>query len=80
MRRSFLHKSPTLLWYWVGLRMSVLAIGAVVSIAFCMWLRFAIWDFRTMHQIPISARPELQALRADPDLNQARLWELFHRY
>jgi signal transduction histidine kinase len=80
MKRPLLRKSPTSLWYWVGLRMSALAVGAVISIALCMWLRFAIWDFYTMHQIPAAARPELEALRAAPDLNQARLWELFQRY
>ncbi|MFP3276342.1 MAG: ATP-binding protein [Paraburkholderia sp.] len=79
-RPHLLHRSPISLRYWVGLRMSALAVGAVVSIAMCMWLRFAIWDFYTMHQIPASARPELEALRAAPELNQARLWELFQRY
>jgi signal transduction histidine kinase len=80
MRLPFLHKPPTSLWYWVGLRMSALAIGAVASIALCMWLRFAIWDLYTMHRIPAAARPELLALRAAPELNQARLWDLFQQY
>ncbi|HEX7895001.1 MAG TPA: ATP-binding protein [Terriglobales bacterium] len=60
--------------------MSALAVGAVISIALCMWMRFAIWDFYTMHQIPLLARHELETLRAAPDYNQARLWELFERY
>ena len=60
--------------------MSALALGVILSIAFGMWLRFAIWDYNTTQQIPASVRPELEELRADPHHNEARLWELFQRY
>jgi len=60
--------------------MSALALGVIFSIAFGMWLRFAIWDYSTTQQIPATIRPELEELRADPHHNEARLWELFQRY
>jgi hypothetical protein len=50
MKRPFMRRSPISLRHWVSLCMSALAVGAVISIALCMWLRFAIWDFYTMHQ------------------------------
>ena len=80
MKLPFSRKTRSTLWYWVCLRMSLLALGVVFSITFGMWLRFAIWDYTTTQQIPASVRPELEELRADPNYNQARLWELFQRY
>ncbi|WP_295477440.1 ATP-binding protein [uncultured Pseudomonas sp.] len=68
------------LWQWVGWRMSLLAIGAVVLIAGCMYLYFLWGDWYIMRNVPEAARSELLELRAAPQANQQRLWELFSRY
>jgi signal transduction histidine kinase len=68
------------LWRWVGIRMSLLAVGAVVVIALCMWLHFLISDWVTLHQIPLEQRLELKHLRSHPHLDEARLWQLFAQY
>lgn len=51
MKLPFSRKTRSTLWYWVCLRMSLLALGVVFSITFGMWLRFAIWDYTTTQQI-----------------------------
>ncbi|WP_191488140.1 sensor histidine kinase [Pseudomonas sp. FEN] len=68
------------LWRWVGMRMSLLAIGAVVAIALGMWLHFLISDWVTLHRMPLDVRLEFESLRAQPHLNEARLWELSAQY
>ncbi|MEE4820776.1 ATP-binding protein [Pseudomonas alliivorans] len=68
------------LWHWVGMRMSMLAIGAVIVIAFCMWLHVTVTDWITLHAIPENVRMELQQLQAEPALNISRLRELFVQY
>ncbi|WP_122739138.1 sensor histidine kinase [Pseudomonas viridiflava] len=68
------------LWHWVGMRMSMLAIGAIIVIAFCMWLYVTATDWITLHSIPESVRIELEQLQAQPDLNVPRLRELFVQY
>ncbi|MBN6151856.1 HAMP domain-containing histidine kinase [Xanthomonas sp. AmX2] len=68
------------LWQWVGLRMSALAVLAVLAIVFVMVLRFSIWDLLTLRQLPPAARQEMMQLRDDPHSNEQRLWQLFERY
>lgn len=68
------------LWRWVGMRMSLLAIGAVVAIAIGMWLHFMISDWATLHRMPLDVRLEFENLRAHPHLNEARLWQLSAQY
>jgi len=75
-----LKTARNLLWRWVGMRMSLLAVGAVVVIALCMWLHFLISDWTTLHQIPPEQRMELLHLRSHPHLNEPRLWQLFAQY
>lgn len=60
--------------------MSMLAIGAVIVIAFCMWLHVTVTDWITLHAIPENVRMELQQLQAEPALNISRLRELFVQY
>lgn len=60
--------------------MSILAIGAVIVIAFCMWLHVTVTDWSTLHAIPENVRMELQQLQAEPALNISRLRELFVQY
>ncbi len=73
-------KAHAPLWRWAGLRMSALAVIAILAIVFGMWLRFAIWDILTLRQMPPAARQEMMELREDPHSNEQRLWQLFERY
>ncbi|UZD97735.1 ATP-binding protein [Pseudomonas corrugata] len=77
---KFLKPSRNLLWRWVGIRMSLLAVGAVVVIALCMWLHFLVSDWTTLHRIPFEQRLEFKHLRSHPQLNEPRLWQLFSEY
>ncbi|WP_145003712.1 sensor histidine kinase [Pseudomonas oryzihabitans] len=65
---------------WVGWRMSLLALGAVLLIAAGMYLWFLFGDWWVLRQVPELARAEILQLRADPQQNEARLWELFSHY
>ncbi|MFS2161978.1 sensor histidine kinase [Pseudomonas sp. Pseusp122] len=71
---------PKPLWHWVGLRMSMLAIGAVIAIAFSMWLHFSLIEWEALSRIPPDAAAEFIKLQNDPNLNKARLWQLFIQY
>lgn len=73
-------RRATPLWLWVGLRMSALAVGTVIAIAFGMWLYFHAADARTLGRMPPAVREEVILLRADPEANQARLWQILTRY
>ena len=68
------------LWRWVGMRMSLLAIGAVVAIALCMWINFKLSDRYFLQHLPPAARKELLQLRAEPQLNEVRLRQLVAEY
>ncbi|WP_158896774.1 MULTISPECIES: cell wall metabolism sensor histidine kinase WalK [unclassified Pseudomonas] len=65
---------------WVGWRMSLLALGAVLLIAAGMYLWFLFGDWWVLRQVPQAARAEILQLRADPQENEARLWALFSHY
>lgn len=65
---------------WVGWRMSLLALGAVLLIAAGMYLWFLFGDWWVLRQVPQAARAEILQLRADPEENEARLWALFSHY
>lgn len=65
---------------WVGWRMSLLALGAVLLIAVGMYLWFLFGDWWVLRQVPQAARAEILQLRADPQENEARLWALFSHY
>lgn len=68
------------LWRWIGMRMSLLAIGAVVVIAICMWTNFRLSDRYFLQHLPPPAREELLQLRAEPQLNEKRLRQLVAEY
>ncbi|MBN2975746.1 ATP-binding protein [Pseudomonas sp. FP597] len=68
------------LWRWVGLRMSLLAIGAVVVIAMCMWINFRLSDWYFLQHLPEGPRAELLHLRAQPQLDEVRLRQLVAQY
>ncbi|QYM92129.1 sensor histidine kinase [Dickeya zeae] len=67
---------PLSLWRWLCLRILSLAIGAVVLIATCMWLRFFVWNLWVAHKMPDAVRHEFILLRENPTLDLARYYEL----
>ena len=77
MRQTESHYS---LWRWICLRILSLAIGTVVVIAVCMWLRFAIWNIWVVEHMPKSVRTEFGILRDNPTMNLARYHELIDTY
>lgn len=64
------------LWRWICLRILTLAIGTVVIIVLCMWLRFEIHNYWVMHHMPTALREEFEALRQHPHTNPARFHEI----
>ena len=68
------------MWRWIGLRMSLLAIGAVVVISVCMWINVTLSDWYFVQHLPPGPREELLALRAEPELNEARLRQVVAQY
>ena len=67
-------KSPVhpSLWRWICARILALAIGTVIIIALCMWLRYAIQNYWALHDMPASVRAEFLALRDNPQVNPER--------
>ncbi|WP_244804409.1 HAMP domain-containing protein, partial [Xanthomonas phaseoli] len=65
---------------WIGMRISGLAITTVCLIAFSMWTYFNIRDYLILRDVPPDVQAEIQLLRAQPDVNEARLWQLLERY
>lgn len=68
------------MWRWIGLRMSLLAIGAVVVISVCMWINVTLSDWYFVQHLPPGPREELLALRAEPELSEARLRQVVAQY
>ncbi|MDC3744024.1 HAMP domain-containing protein [Pseudomonas syringae pv. syringae] len=79
MRHFFRHRQKPL-WHWVGMRMSMLALGAVIVIAFCMWLHVTVSDWLTLQAMPADVRMEFLRLQAEPTLDMVKLRELFFEY
>ncbi|MBI6768186.1 HAMP domain-containing protein [Pseudomonas syringae] len=79
MRHFFRHRQKPL-WHWVGMRMSMLAVGAVIVIAFCMWLHVSVSDWLTLQAMPADVRMEFLRLQAEPTLDMVKLRELFFEY
>lgn len=70
------HSQYQSLWRWICVRILALAIGSVVVIALCMWLRFAIENLWVLHHMPAAMREEFYVLRNNPELNLARFHEI----
>ncbi|MDU8544083.1 sensor histidine kinase [Pseudomonas syringae group sp. J248-6] len=79
MRRFLRHRQKPL-WHWVGMRMSMLAVGAVIVIAFCMWLHVTVSDWLTLQAMPVDVRTEFVRLQAEPAMDMVKLRELFFEY
>ncbi len=69
-------KSPQTLWRWLCLRILTLAIGTVVLIALCMWLRFTVQYLWITHHMPPAVLCEFLALRAHPERDPARFHQI----
>ncbi len=67
---------PQTLWRWLCLRILTLAIGTVVLIALCMWLRFTVQYLWITHHMPPSVLQEFLTLRANPAINPARFHQI----
>lgn len=67
--KSSVHPS---LWRWICARILALAIGTVIIIALCMWLRYAVQNYWALHDMPASVRAEFLALRDNPQVNPER--------
>lgn len=64
------------LWRWLCVRILSLAIGSVVIIATCMWLRFALWSTWIAHRMPDPVKKEFALLRENPAINPIRYHEI----
>ena len=68
------------LWRWVSVRIITLTIGTAIAVAFCMWLRFAIWNAIVTHNMPVQDRIELEHLVNDPHRDKHRFRQLIDQY
>lgn len=68
------------LWQWVGWRMGLTAVGAVVVMTFIMWLRYFWWNFEIHSKIPPADRDQLNKLVESPAGHEAQLWAYFSKY
>ncbi|MBV6784015.1 HAMP domain-containing protein [Xanthomonas campestris pv. uppalii] len=80
LRRFHAWRNQAPLWWWVGLRMSALAVVTMMVIAFGMWCYFNLRYSLILSNVPAEPRAEISQLIEQPRANQARLWELFQRY
>ena len=64
------------LWRWICVRILTLAIGSVVVIALCMWLRFVIENLWVLQHMSPAMRQEFEVLRKNPELNLTRFHEI----
>ncbi|MGK6326016.1 sensor histidine kinase [Erwinia sp. DT-104] len=71
-------KNPQLqtLWRWICVRILTLAIGTVVLIALCMWLRFTLQYLWITWHMPHAILQEFLVLRENPNLNPARFHQI----
>lgn len=60
------------LWRWICARILALAIGSVIVIATCMWLRYAVQNYWIMGRMPAAVRQEFLTLSQNPQANPAR--------
>ncbi|KAA5967081.1 MULTISPECIES: cell wall metabolism sensor histidine kinase WalK [Pantoea] len=70
----------TSLWRWICIRVLLLAIGSVVLIALCMWLRFAVQAVWVYHRMPPALVEEFTRLRQHPASDPARFHQIVDQY
>ncbi len=64
------------LWRWICARILALAIGSVIVIATCMWLRYAVQNYWNIGRMPASVRQEFLALSQNPQANPVRFHQI----
>lgn len=64
------------LWRWICVRILALAIGTVIIIALCMWLRYAVQTVWILHAMPAPVRAEFLLLKENPEINPTRFHEI----
>jgi len=70
----------TSLWRWICIRVLFLAIGSVVLIALCMWLRFAVQAFWVYYRMPSALLEEFRQLRQHPASDPARFHQIIDQW
>ncbi|PWH28516.1 two-component sensor histidine kinase, partial [Xanthomonas euvesicatoria] len=73
LRRFHAWRNQAPLWWWVGLRMSALAVVTMMVIAFGMWCYFNLRYSLILSNVPAEPRAEISQLIEQPRANQARL-------
>jgi signal transduction histidine kinase len=68
------------LWYWISLRMTGLALVAILVVGAGMWLRFFSWETKLRNALPEAVRQELKVLEVDHAANAERLREIYGQY
>ncbi|WP_434597891.1 ATP-binding protein [Pseudomonas sp. R4-76] len=71
-------KSP--LWLWIGLRMTLLAVGTVITITVCVYSNFWLSEYHTREAMAADDRTAYIAALEDVEHNKDRLWEIVQRY
>ncbi|MEB3767862.1 sensor histidine kinase [Acinetobacter sp. MD2] len=57
------HTKSHSLWRWFSLRILSLAIGSIVLIGLCMWLRYYLLNWWVLRQMPVATQQEFLYLR-----------------
>ncbi|KQQ44711.1 two-component system sensor protein [Duganella sp. Leaf126] len=68
------------LWVWMGLRMSMLAIVAVIAIALTMWWYLNAKEQRYLRQVPADVSAQLEVLIREPQKNADQIWSLLREH
>ncbi|HBR2801018.1 TPA: HAMP domain-containing protein [Klebsiella pneumoniae] len=67
-KKLFVPKSEnSSLWNWICRKVISLAVGSIILISFCMWLRFFIDNKWHEHRMPAEVRAELAELMKNPE-------------
>lgn len=74
------NNTHTSLWRWICVRVLFLAIGSVILIAFCMWLRFAVQAFWVYYRMPPALLEEFSQLRQHPASDPARFHQIVDQW
>ena len=67
---------PQTLWRWLCVRILTLAIGTVVLIALCMWLRFTAQYLWITWHMPPDVLKTFLILRENPQIDPARFHQI----
>ncbi|UJD89870.1 HAMP domain-containing protein [Rahnella aquatilis] len=68
------------LWRWICVRILTLAIGSVVAIAFCMWLRYTIVNLWILYHMPRGVKEAFLQLVEHPERNPLIFHQVMDEY